>query len=45
MSERKIWLALAAVFAAGGVVQLPWAPSRFGGVFSLRWPPAARANG
>ena len=35
MSERKIWLALAAVFAAGGVVQLPWAPSRFGGVFFL----------
>ena len=35
MAERKIWLALAAVFAAGGVVQLPWAPSRFGGVFFL----------
>ena len=35
MTERKIWLALAAVFAAGGVIQLPWAPSRFGGVFFL----------
>ena len=35
MTERKIWLALAAAFAAGGVIQLPWAPSRFGGVFFL----------
>lgn len=35
MTERKIWLALAAVFAVGGVIQLPWAPSRFGGVFFL----------
>ena len=33
MTERKIWLALAVLFAAGGAVQLPWAPSRFGGVF------------
>ena len=30
MIERKFWLALAAVCAAGGVIQLPWAPSRFG---------------
>ena len=28
MIERKIWLTLAAVFAVGGVIQLPWAPSR-----------------
>lgn len=35
MIERRIWLALAAVFAVGGVIQLPWAPSRFGGVFFL----------
>ena len=35
MTERKIWLALAAAFAAGGVILLPWAPSRFGGVFFL----------
>ena len=35
MIERRIWLALAAVCAAGGVIQLPWAPSRFGGVFLL----------
>ena len=35
MIERRIWLALAAVLAAGGVVHLPWAPSRFGGVFFL----------
>ena len=35
MTERKIWLALAAAFAVGGVIQLPWAPSRFGGVFFL----------
>src|SRR5699024_11254287 len=35
MIERRIWLALAAVLAAGGVIQLPWAPSRFGGVFFL----------
>ena len=33
MTERKIWLALAVLFAASGAVQLPWAPSRFGGVF------------
>lgn len=35
MTERKFWLALAAIFAVGGVVQLPWTPSRFGGVFLL----------
>lgn len=35
MTERKIWLALSAVFAVGGVVQLPWAPSRFGAAFFL----------
>ena len=35
MIERRIWLALAAVCAVGGVIQLPWAPSRFGGVFLL----------
>lgn len=33
MTERKFWLVLAALFAVGGVVQLPWAPSRFGAVF------------
>lgn len=35
MTERKFWLALAAVFAMGGVVQLPWPPSRFGAAFFL----------
>lgn len=35
MIERKIWLTLAAVFAVGGVIQLPWAPSRFGAAFFL----------
>lgn len=35
MIERRFWLALAALFAVGGVVQLPWAPSRFGAVFFL----------
>ena len=35
MIERKFWIALAAVCAAGGVIQLPWAPSRFGGIFFL----------
>lgn len=35
MSERKFWIVLAAVFAAGGVIQLPWAPSRFGAAFFL----------
>ena len=35
MTERKFWIALAAVCAAGGVIQLPWAPSRFGGIFFL----------
>ena len=35
MIERRIWLALAAVLAVGGVIQLPWAPSRFGGIFFL----------
>nr|WP_297171934.1 YdcF family protein [uncultured Agathobaculum sp.] len=35
MIERRAWLALAAVCALGGVIQLPWAPSRFGGVFLL----------
>ena len=35
MIERRIWLALAAVLAVGGAIQLPWAPSRFGGVFFL----------
>lgn len=35
MTERKFWLALVAVFAAGGVIQLPWAPSRFGAAFFL----------
>ena len=33
MTERKFWLALAALFAVGGVIQVPWAPSRFGAVF------------
>ncbi|MDY3618417.1 YdcF family protein [Agathobaculum sp.] len=33
--ERKIWLALAGLFAAGGLAQLPFAPARFGGVFFL----------
>ena len=35
MTERKFWLALAAVFVVGGVIQLPWAPSRFGAAFFL----------
>ena len=35
MIERRIWLALAAVLAVSGVIQLPWAPARFGGVFFL----------
>ena len=35
MIERRFWLALAALFAVGGVVQLPWAPSRFGAAFFL----------
>lgn len=35
MIERRAWLTLAAVCALGGVIQLPWAPSRFGGVFLL----------
>lgn len=35
MTERKFWLALAALFAVGGVVQLPWPPSRFGAAFFL----------
>ena len=35
MIEHKFWIALAAVCAAGGVIQLPWAPSRFGGIFFL----------
>ena len=35
MIERRIWLALAAVLAVSGVIQLPWAPSRLGGVFFL----------
>ena len=35
MIERRIWLAVAAVLGAGGVIQLPWAPSRFGGIFFL----------
>ena len=35
MIERKFWIALAAVCAAVGVIQLPWAPSRFGGIFFL----------
>ena len=35
MTERKFWLALAALFAVGGIIQLPWAPSRFGAAFFL----------
>lgn len=35
MTERKFWLALAALFVVGGVVQLPWPPSRFGAAFFL----------
>ena len=35
MTERRIWLAFAAVAAALGAAQLPWQPSRFGGVFFL----------
>ena len=35
MIECRFWLALAALFAVGGVVQLPWAPSRFGAAFFL----------
>ena len=35
MIERRFWLALAALFAVGGVIQLPWPPSRFGAAFFL----------
>ena len=35
MNERKVWMGLAVLFALGGAVQLPWAPSRFGGIFFL----------
>lgn len=35
MIERKIWCAMAAFFAFLGVIQLPWSPSRFGGLFFL----------
>ncbi|MDO5142392.1 MAG: YdcF family protein [Eubacteriales bacterium] len=35
MTAHRGWLVLAVVCAVLGVVQLPWAPSRFGGVFLL----------
>lgn len=35
MIERRIWLGMAVFFAFFGVIQLPWAPSRFGGLFFL----------
>ena len=35
MTERRVWFTLAGMAAALGAVQLPWAPSRFGGVFLL----------
>lgn len=35
MTERRFWRALAVLFAVGGVIQLPWAPARFGAVFFL----------
>lgn len=35
MRERKMWIGMAIVFAFLGVIQLPWAPSRFGGLFFL----------
>ncbi|MDO4270975.1 MAG: YdcF family protein [Eubacteriales bacterium] len=35
MKERKFWLALALPCAALGLAQLPFRPSRFGGVFFL----------
>ena len=35
MIERKFWLLLAGLSAAAGLVQLPFAPARFGGVFFL----------
>ncbi len=35
MRERKIWIGMAVIFAILGVIQLPWAPSRFGGLFFL----------
>ena len=35
MKTYRFWLVLAAIFTVLGVVQLPWAPSRFGGLFFL----------
>lgn len=35
MKERRFWLTLAAISGALGLVQLPFQPARFGGVFFL----------
>lgn len=35
MKEKRVWIGLAALCAVGGVPQLFWKPSRFGGVFLL----------
>lgn len=35
MTERRFWVVLALIFAVLGVIQLPFTPARFGGIFFL----------